>query len=88
MKMTKLIVAAAMFLLAFLGGPAHAAKELDCPPGPEMQGQRNETVMSEALVEKRRQARESDLARLRERFMRSTNTQAQPPAGGEQQVAR
>jgi hypothetical protein len=71
MKITKLTVAAAMFLL---GMPAYAAKEFDCPPAPEVQGRRNETVISEDLVEKRRQARESDLARLRERCARATTT--------------
>jgi hypothetical protein len=52
-----------------------------------VQSQRNETAMSEDLVEKRKQAREADMARLRERFMRSTK-QAQPAGATEQQAAR
>jgi hypothetical protein len=83
MKFTMLGALAVVILAAM---PAHAAKEFDCPPAPEVQSQRNETAISEDLLQKRKQAREADMARLRERFMRTT-MQAQP-AATEQQAAR
>ena len=66
--------------------PAFATKEFDCPPGQEVQSQRNETVVSEDLLQKRRQAREAEIARLKERLMRAAP--AQPVAVAEQPAPR
>jgi hypothetical protein len=76
----------AFAIVIFTAIPAQAAREFDCPPTQEVQSQRNETAMSEDLLQKRKQAREADMARLRERFMRA----AVPPqpAAAEQQAAR
>jgi len=84
MKFTKPGMLAIVILSAT---PVHAAKEFDCPPTQEVQSQRNETAMSEDLLQKRKQAREADMARLRERFIRAT-THAQPAGAAEQQAAR
>ena len=84
MKFTKPEILAIVILIA---SPVHAAKEFDCPPGQEVQSQRNETAMSEDLLQKRKQARDADMARLKERFMRAT-AQPQPAAAPEQQAAR
>jgi hypothetical protein len=74
-------------IVIFITSPVHAAKEFDCPPAQEVQSQRNETAMSEELLQKRKQARDADMARLRERFMRATG-QAQPAGAPEQQATR
>ena len=84
MKFTQ---AGMLAIVIFVAIPVYAAKEFDCPPGQEVQAQRNETVMSEDLLQKRKQARDADIARLRERFMRAT-AQAQRAGAPEQQAAR
>jgi hypothetical protein len=82
MKTTTLGTLAAVLMIAM---PAYAAKEFDCPPTQEVQSERNETALSEELVEKRKQAREADMARLRARFMRTTT---QAVGATEQQTTR
>ena len=84
MKFTKLCMLALVILVAT---PVYAAKEVDCLPGQELQTQRNETTMSEDLLQKRKQARDADMARLREQFMRATG-QTQPAGAPEQRAAR
>ena len=84
MKFTKLGMLALVILVAT---PVYAAKEVDCLPGQELQTQRNETTMSEDLLQNRKQARDADMARLREQFMRAT-AQAPPARVPEQRDAR
>jgi hypothetical protein len=74
-------------IVILVATPVHAAKELDCLPGQVVQTQRNETAMGEDLLQKRKQARDADMARLRERFTRAA-AQAQPAGTPEQQTAR
>ena len=65
---------------------AFAAKEFDCPPGQEVQSQRNETAISEDLLQKRKQTRDADIARMKERLMRASS-QGQGVAVADQPAA-
>lgn len=78
MKITTLSALATTVLIAV---PAYAAREFDCPTTQEVQSQPEGTMMSEDLVQKRRQSREADLARLRERFTRAASAQSVAVSG-------
>src|SRR5262249_43139003 len=84
MKLTTPSALAAVFLITV---PAYAATEFDCTQAQEAQAQSNEVKLSDDLVQKRQQAREAEIARMKERFIRAS-TAAQPAGAPAQPATR
>ena len=85
------ITTLAAFAVAFLMPTPALALEIDCPPQSEAQQagfQRDDGLLDDELVRKRKRAREAELARAKEQWLARSRSQVQTAPAEQQEMPR